>query len=132
MYSRQAAGEQPGRRAANNNIDKSAANKAPAPGSCPGGATESGYTAAEQPVVNFMSKFRDKDTRVLNNLNSQQFIEVWNNYDKDGESLSSGASCSGRPLKSGPLRSAGKRSEQEWAGPAARERERRVSTRRLN
>lgn len=35
--------------------------------------------------VNFMSKFRDKDTRVLKNLNSSQFIEVWNNYDKDGE-----------------------------------------------
>jgi len=39
----------------------------------------------EQVAVNFMSKFRDKDTRVLKNLNSQQFIEVWNNYDKDGE-----------------------------------------------
>lgn len=37
--------------------------------------------------VNFMSKFRDKDTRVLKNLNSSQFIEVWNNYDKDGELL---------------------------------------------
>lgn len=35
--------------------------------------------------VNFMSKFRDKDTRVLKNLNSTQFIEVWNNYDKDGK-----------------------------------------------
>lgn len=35
--------------------------------------------------VNFMSKFRDKDTRVLKNLNSIQFIEVWNNYDKDGK-----------------------------------------------
>lgn len=35
--------------------------------------------------VNFMSKFRDKDTRVLKNLNSSQFIEVWNNYDKDGK-----------------------------------------------
>lgn len=46
----------------------------------------SAYSSAEQPVVNFMSKFRDKDTRALNNLNSQQFIEVWNNYDKDGES----------------------------------------------
>lgn len=38
--------------------------------------------------VNFMSKFRDKDTRVLKNLNSTQFMEVWNNYDKDGEYLS--------------------------------------------
>lgn len=35
--------------------------------------------------VNFMSRFRDKDTRVLKNLNSTQFIEVWNNYDKDGK-----------------------------------------------
>ena len=42
-------------------------------------------SAASAPVVNFMSKFRDKETRVLNNLNSQQFIEVWNNYDKDGK-----------------------------------------------
>lgn len=32
-----------------------------------------------------MSKFRDKDTRDLKNFNSSQFIEVWNNYDKDGE-----------------------------------------------
>lgn len=39
----------------------------------------------QQTAVNFMSKFRDKDTRMLKNLNSQQFIEVWNNYDKDGE-----------------------------------------------
>lgn len=38
--------------------------------------------------INFMSKFRDKDTRVLKNLNSSQFIEVWNNYDKDGKSTS--------------------------------------------
>lgn len=42
-------------------------------------------------VENFMSKFRDKDTRALKNLNSSQFIEVWNNYDKDGEYQSSGA-----------------------------------------
>lgn len=40
---------------------------------------------AQEVGVNFMSKFRDKDTRVLKNLNSTQFIEVWNNYDKDGK-----------------------------------------------
>lgn len=40
---------------------------------------------ADKECVNFMSKFRDKDTRALKNLNSAQFIEVWNNYDKDGE-----------------------------------------------
>lgn len=43
--------------------------------------------AAAEINVNFMSKFRDKDTRVLKNLNSTQFMEVWNNYDKDGEYL---------------------------------------------
>jgi hypothetical protein len=43
-------------------------------------------TQAQTTAANFMSKFRDKDTRVLKNLNSQQFIEVWNNYDKDGKS----------------------------------------------
>lgn len=42
-------------------------------------------TQAQTTAANFMSKFRDKDTRVLKNLNSQQFIEVWNNYDKDGK-----------------------------------------------
>lgn len=40
---------------------------------------------AQEVGVNFMSKFRDKETRVLKNLNSTQFIEVWNNYDKDGK-----------------------------------------------
>lgn len=39
----------------------------------------------EKECINFMSKFRDKDTRALKNLNSTQFIEVWNNYDKDGK-----------------------------------------------
>lgn len=42
-------------------------------------------STSEASNVNFMSKFRDKDTRVLKNLNSTQFIEVWNNYDKDGK-----------------------------------------------
>lgn len=41
---------------------------------------------ADKECINFMSKFRDKDTRALKNLNSAQFIEVWNNYDKDGKS----------------------------------------------
>lgn len=41
-------------------------------------------------VENFMSKFRDKDTRALKNLNSSQFIEVWNNYDRDGKFISLG------------------------------------------
>lgn len=45
------------------------------------------FGASSTVPVNFMSKFRDKDTRVLKNLNSSQFIEVWNNYDKDGKFL---------------------------------------------
>lgn len=67
-------------------------------------------------VVNFMSKFRDKDTRVLKNLNSTQFIEVWNNYDKDGELIivpAWRASGAGAAI-SGPASSARHRSGQ-WA-----------------
>lgn len=48
-------------------------------------ATSLADKTAQEVGVNFMSKFRDKDTRVLKNLNSTQFIEVWNNYDKDGK-----------------------------------------------
>lgn len=34
---------------------------------------------------NFMSKFTDLNSRALKHLTSQQFFEVWNNYDQDGE-----------------------------------------------
>lgn len=40
---------------------------------------------------NFLRKFRDEDTKVLRNLNSAQFMEVWNNYDRDGKYELSGA-----------------------------------------
>lgn len=36
---------------------------------------------------NFMRQFRDKNTRELKNLTSNQFMEVWKHYDKDGEWL---------------------------------------------
>lgn len=49
------------------------------------GSRSNSSSSASSTAVNFMSKFRDKETRVLKNLNSSQFIEVWNNYDKDGE-----------------------------------------------
>lgn len=49
------------------------------------GDTVGRRSSAQATAVNFMSKFRDKDTRVLKNLNSVQFMEVWNNYDKDGK-----------------------------------------------
>ena len=48
--------------------------------------------------VNFMSRFRDKDTRVLKNLNSTQFMEVWNNYDRDGKCLRPFFFVQGLPL----------------------------------
>lgn len=38
-------------------------------------------------TTNFLHKFRDQDTKLLKSLNSTQFIEVWNNYDKDGKFL---------------------------------------------
>lgn len=56
----------------------------PAGGADTNGASRKTSDAGGQ-VINFMSKFRDKETRMLKNLNSTQFIEVWNNYDKDGE-----------------------------------------------
>jgi hypothetical protein len=54
-------------------------------GAAAGGGSANDTSQAQTTAANFMSKFRDKDTRVLKNLNSQQFMEVWNNYDKDGK-----------------------------------------------
>lgn len=34
---------------------------------------------------NFMSKFTDANLSALKHLTSQQFFEVWNNYDQDGK-----------------------------------------------
>lgn len=34
---------------------------------------------------NFMSRFADSYSDALKHLTSQQFFEVWNNYDQDGE-----------------------------------------------
>lgn len=36
---------------------------------------------------NFMSKFADANSNALKHLTSQQFFEVWNNYDQDGKYL---------------------------------------------
>lgn len=74
----------------NNNSDNSnnkkptaaAATAAPTPSSV---VDKQKQMEADATCVNFMSKFRDRDTRALKNLNSTQFIEVWNNYDKDGK-----------------------------------------------
>lgn len=35
--------------------------------------------------ANFMRQFRDSTTKELKKLTSQQFMEVWRHYDKDGE-----------------------------------------------
>lgn len=35
--------------------------------------------------ANFMSKFADANSNALKHLTSQQFFEVWNNYDQDGK-----------------------------------------------
>lgn len=35
--------------------------------------------------ANFMSKFADVNSNALKHLTSQQFFEVWSNYDQDGE-----------------------------------------------
>lgn len=34
---------------------------------------------------NFMIKYTNKNSDALRHLTSQQFFEVWNNYDQDGE-----------------------------------------------
>lgn len=34
--------------------------------------------------TNFMSKFTDVNSNALKHLTSQQFFEVWSNYDQDG------------------------------------------------
>lgn len=34
---------------------------------------------------NFMSRFADTYSSALKHLTSQQFFEVWNNYDQDGK-----------------------------------------------
>lgn len=36
---------------------------------------------------NFMTKFTDANMSALKHLTSQQFFEVWNNYDQDGKCL---------------------------------------------
>lgn len=36
-------------------------------------------------IKNFMSQFRDKQTKELINLTSSQFMDVWSHYDHDGE-----------------------------------------------
>lgn len=38
---------------------------------------------------NFMRQFRDSDSLELKKLSAAQFMEVWEHYDSDGESLSS-------------------------------------------
>jgi calretinin len=35
-------------------------------------------------ATNFMRQFRDPETRDLKKLSANQFMDVWNNYDKDG------------------------------------------------
>lgn len=42
-------------------------------------------SARDAKITNFMSQFRDSTTKELKNLTSQQFINVWRNYDKDGK-----------------------------------------------
>lgn len=39
---------------------------------------------------NFLAKFTDTKLRALKRLTSQQFFEVWNNYDQDGELMIGG------------------------------------------
>lgn len=33
---------------------------------------------------NFMRQYRDEESRELKKLSANQFMDVWNNYDKDG------------------------------------------------
>ena len=51
--------------------------------------SSSKMTSRDAKIENFMSQFRDSSTKELTNLTSQQFIEVWRNYDKDGKFLNS-------------------------------------------
>ena len=37
--------------------------------------------------TNFMRQFRDPDSRELKQLTAQQFMEVWEHYDDDGENM---------------------------------------------
>jgi calretinin len=39
-------------------------------------------------ATNFMRQFRDPETRDLKKLSANQFMDVWNNYDKDGNKKS--------------------------------------------
>lgn len=37
-------------------------------------------------TTNFLRQFRDLNTREFKQITAQQFMEVWNHYDEDGES----------------------------------------------
>jgi hypothetical protein len=41
--------------------------------------------SADDKCQNFLRQFRDKDTKQLKKFTAQQFQEVWNHYDTDGE-----------------------------------------------
>lgn len=42
---------------------------------------------AKGKATNFLRQFRDLKTREFKQITAQQFMEVWNHYDEDGESL---------------------------------------------
>ena len=44
----------------------------------------SSLKANVEKCANFMSKFRDPQSRELKKLTANQFTEVWSHYDKDG------------------------------------------------
>ncbi len=41
--------------------------------------------ALSEASANFMRQFRDSESRELKKLTAQQFMEVWDHYDDDGE-----------------------------------------------
>ena len=47
-----------------------------------------------QGCQNFMRQFRDAESRELKQLTAQQFMEVWDHYDDDGEIERTNAICS--------------------------------------
>uniref|UniRef100_K1PZJ5 Calbindin-32 n=1 Tax=Magallana gigas TaxID=29159 RepID=K1PZJ5_MAGGI len=48
-------------------------------------------TSAEDKSSNFLRQFRDLKTREFKLLSAQQFMEVWNHYDTDGNGFIEGS-----------------------------------------